>query len=307
MGSSFMNLPLTYVAILIGSLAITGFPFLTGFYSKDILLEAIYSRYTIDSIFIYQLSILVAFFTAFYSVRLLVNVFFRCTNSYVNVFYSYLNECSLSMFISLFILIVSSIFFGYLFNEILLCYGNMHTLSNDLSHSNLIDDLVYEYISPIIKNLPFIIGVIGFCTGHYVSLMPNSIIIDYGIYNKIRIFEHMFYSGVYFNNIYNKIFAYVYVIIYNVFVKSIDKGMLEYLGPIGFYRSTKLLNSYFKQFSPSIISFNMGLFSISTFYLIIFYINSSNDFIPILLIILCCELFYSNISKIKNCLLTYKY
>ena len=53
MGGLVKILPLTYTAILIGSLALLGFPFLTGFYSKDVILEVVYSKFSISSYFIY--------------------------------------------------------------------------------------------------------------------------------------------------------------------------------------------------------------------------------------------------------------
>src|SRR6185437_6965689 len=64
MGNLFQILPIIYLSILIGSLAILGFPFLSGFYSKDLILELVYSRYILDSIFVYFLSLLGALFTA---------------------------------------------------------------------------------------------------------------------------------------------------------------------------------------------------------------------------------------------------
>ncbi len=70
MGSLSNLLPFTYTCIFIGSLAIMGFPFSTGFFSKDLLLELVYSRYLIDSFFIYFLSITTAFFTPIYSIKL---------------------------------------------------------------------------------------------------------------------------------------------------------------------------------------------------------------------------------------------
>jgi len=62
---------------MVGSIAIMGFPFLTGFYSKDLILEYSYSRFIIDANFIYFLGITAAICTAIYSIRLLYFVFFH--------------------------------------------------------------------------------------------------------------------------------------------------------------------------------------------------------------------------------------
>ena len=82
MGSLVHKMPFTYLAILVGSLAILGFPFLTGFYSKDILLEFAYVSYSVDSLYIYMMGILTAFFTAVYSFKLIFFVFFIKSNLY---------------------------------------------------------------------------------------------------------------------------------------------------------------------------------------------------------------------------------
>lgn len=112
-------LPFTYLCILVGSLAIMGFPFLTGFYSKDLVLELTYSRYVIDCSFIYFLGVGAAFFTAVYSIRLILFVFFFKSNSFRRFFD--LHESSGFMLISMFILLLFSIFIGYLFSDI--CVG----------------------------------------------------------------------------------------------------------------------------------------------------------------------------------------
>jgi NADH-ubiquinone oxidoreductase chain 5 len=71
MGGLVNLLPFTYSSVLIGSLSLVGFPFLTGFFSKDLLLELVYSKYVIHSSFSYILGIIAIFFTTFYSIRLI--------------------------------------------------------------------------------------------------------------------------------------------------------------------------------------------------------------------------------------------
>jgi len=75
MGGLKNLLPFSYSIMLIGSLALIGFPFLTGFYSKDTILEIAYAKYTATGHFCYYLGTLAAFCTAFYSTRLLFLVF----------------------------------------------------------------------------------------------------------------------------------------------------------------------------------------------------------------------------------------
>lgn len=84
MGGLKNLLPFSYATMVIGSLALTGFPFLTGFYSKDIILEVAFAKYTILGHFSFFLGTLAAFFTAFYSTRLICLVFLSNTNGYKN-------------------------------------------------------------------------------------------------------------------------------------------------------------------------------------------------------------------------------
>jgi NADH-ubiquinone oxidoreductase chain 5 len=82
MGGIAQLLPFTYSMMWIGSLALIGFPFLTGFYSKDVILEVAYANYTISGNFAYWLGVVSALFTSYYSFRLLFLTFLGQSNAY---------------------------------------------------------------------------------------------------------------------------------------------------------------------------------------------------------------------------------
>lgn len=75
MGQLRETIPFTLICFFIGSLAIMGFPFLTGFYSKDLILEFAYSRYFINANFVYFLGLTSAICTSIYSIRLVFFLF----------------------------------------------------------------------------------------------------------------------------------------------------------------------------------------------------------------------------------------
>jgi len=81
MGGTIKVLPFTYSMMFIGSLALIGFPFLTGFYSKDVILEVAYAKYTVAGTFTYWLGAVSALFTSYYSFRLLFLTFIGPVNS----------------------------------------------------------------------------------------------------------------------------------------------------------------------------------------------------------------------------------
>jgi len=121
-GGLLRILPYTYVMFIIGSLALIGFPFLTGFYSKDIILEVAAATVTIPGVFAYWLGLITAFFTAFYSFRLLYLAFYgeaRSPRSYVLS----AHELTPRIAASLAALSIGSIFLGYFAKDLFIGFG----------------------------------------------------------------------------------------------------------------------------------------------------------------------------------------
>jgi NADH-ubiquinone oxidoreductase chain 5 len=122
MGNLIIILPITYICFLIGSFAIMGIPFFSGFFSKDFILEFAYSRILINSEFIYLIGVLSAFFTAMYSGKILSQVFFFGKN-YNNLILK-ASEKSTYMLISVIVLAFFSIFIGFLVNDSMIGKGS---------------------------------------------------------------------------------------------------------------------------------------------------------------------------------------
>ena len=123
MGGLKKLVPFTYSMMVIGSLALIGFPFLTGFYSKDVILEVAYGKYTLEGHFSYVLGSLGAFFTAFYSTRLVYLTFLSAPNGYKPVICS-AYDSSYQISISLFLLVIPSVLIGFYAKDMIIGFGS---------------------------------------------------------------------------------------------------------------------------------------------------------------------------------------
>jgi len=74
-GGLISNLPLTYSVMLIASLSLAAFPFMTGFYSKDFILESAFGQYSFSGFTVYVIATIGAIFTTLYSVKILYLTF----------------------------------------------------------------------------------------------------------------------------------------------------------------------------------------------------------------------------------------
>ena len=117
MGGIWRKVPVTYVMMWVGSLALAGFPFFAGFYSKDMILEAAFAAHTNVGNMAFWLGCAAAFLTAFYSWRLLIMAFHGKPRASAEVM-SHVHESPLVMTLPLFVLAVGAVFSGWLGYEL---------------------------------------------------------------------------------------------------------------------------------------------------------------------------------------------
>ena len=117
MGGVWKKLPYTYVLMIIGTLALTGFPFLSGFYSKDAIIEFAYLRGNTTGFYAAGIGIFTAVITSIYSWRLIFKTFHGEYNN-KNIKIEDTHESPLVMLIPLILLSIGAIFAGFIFKEL---------------------------------------------------------------------------------------------------------------------------------------------------------------------------------------------
>lgn len=110
-GGLIEYLPFSYTSMVVASLSLMAIPGLTGYYSKDIIIESLYGTYTVSGYIMYYIATASATLTAIYSIRVLYLTFYNNprSNKYT---YNFIHESN-HMIVPMFILAIYSIFLGY--------------------------------------------------------------------------------------------------------------------------------------------------------------------------------------------------
>ena len=120
MGNLFPKMKLTAIMMWIGTLAIVGFPYSSGYFSKDLILSSSFNLHNLGSL-VYIILAIVSAMTAFYSFRLIFKVFHGNYNGDYD--YNKIHESGIFMILPLVLLSIGAIFAGYFFNNILSGYN----------------------------------------------------------------------------------------------------------------------------------------------------------------------------------------
>ena len=130
MGGVWKKLPYTYSLMIIGTLALTGFPFLSGFYSKDAIIEFAYLRGNTTGYYAAGIGIFTAFLTSIYSWRLIFKTFHgEYNNKEIKI--DETHESPIVMLMPLILLSIGAIFAGFLFKELFIGYEGLNNFWRD--------------------------------------------------------------------------------------------------------------------------------------------------------------------------------
>ena len=231
MGGCFKKLPVTYILIWIGSLALAGIPFFAGYYSKDMILEVAFASDSQIGYFAFICGCLAAVLTAFYSWRLIYLTFhgdFKGNKST----YDKIHESPLVMLLPLFILAFGAVFSGWFFKEMFIGVNWDYFWSNSIFILTG-NDAIYKAnsVPKWVKLLPIVLAIIGIsiATVFYV-LIPD---LPSRVSKAFRVLYTLFYNKWYFDEIYNYLFVKP-IKIFSVFCWNIiDKKIIDGMGPNG--------------------------------------------------------------------------
>jgi NADH-ubiquinone oxidoreductase chain 5 len=301
-------LPLTYSIMLIASLSLVAFPFMTGFYSKDFILESSYGQFYFTSIVVYFIATIGAMFTTLYSVKVLYLTFLTNPNgpeSNYNDYYSKhpAHEGDIFMSFPLIILAVFSIFFGYISKDIFIGLGSGFFADNSIFiHPTREIMLNTEFAVPtLFKLLPLLFTLSLSVIAIIISEFMPKIVINFKLsrvgYNIFSFFNQRFFIEL----LYNRYITGFILKLGGQTTKILDKGSVELLGPFGLEKGLLLISKSISTLDTGVITtYALYILVGLILYILIPYLFDNSLLLLILLSLLIInnDLFVSNIRNV---------
>jgi NADH-ubiquinone oxidoreductase chain 5 len=272
--------------MLIASLSLVAFPFMTGFYSKDFILESAFGQFYFSSIVVYFIATIGAIFTTAYSVKVLYLTFLSNPSGPL-VNYRNAHEGDLFLSVPLVILAIFSIFFGYITKDIYLGLGSSFFADNSIfihpSHEIMIET---EFAVPtFFKLLPFFstifISVLAIVLSEfYPSLIVSFKFTRFG-YNLFGFFNQRFLIDMF----YNKFITGLILRLGGQTTRILDKGSIELIGPFGLEKGLLVLSKNIASLETGVItSYALYILTGLIFYILIFYLSLIDESLFILIL-----------------------
>ena len=228
MGGVYKKLPYTYIFMIIGTLALTGFPFLSGFYSKDAIIEFAYLKGNTTGYYAAGVGILTAVLTSIYSWRLIFKTFHgEYNNKKIDI--KEMHESPLIMLLPLFVLAIGAIFAGFLFKDLFIGHGG-----DNIFWGNSI-----KFLNPLNTEHPPlwlllttpVLVLISIPIAYYLFVKDKSV--PYQIVQSNKPLHNFLINKWYFDELYDVLFIQSSKKIGLFFWKVIDVKIIDKFGPDG--------------------------------------------------------------------------
>ena len=234
MGGVWKKIPLTYALMLIGTLALTGFPLLAGFYSKDAIIESAYFSKSLFAGYAFVIGLTTAFITSIYSWRLIFKTFHGKYNNTMS--FEKVHESGLVMLIPLFLLAIGAIFSGYVFHGIFIgentqFWGKAIFFLKQTAHGHPPLWLLILIPTLVISAIPL----------SFILFLKRKDIVE-GFINNNRPFYNFLVKKWYFDELYNLIFVKSFRSIGTFLWKRGDVKTIDAYGPDGVAKVIKNLS-----------------------------------------------------------------
>ena len=236
MGGIYKKIPFTYIFMIIGTLAITGFPFLSGFYSKDAILEAAYFSNSFFGGYATVIGVLTAMLTSIYSWRLIYKTFHGKYRGEIDKFKN-IHESPLVILIPLFLLTIGAALSGFVFKDLF--------IGND--YQGFWRTSIFFKEEFILKHPPLwflmITPIFGFLiiAGAYFLYIKNENILE-NLKNSNQPLYNFLLNKWYFDEIYDLIFTRPAKAIGSFFWHKGDGKIIDGYGPNGFAKIIKIIS-----------------------------------------------------------------
>ncbi|MDB2527022.1 NADH-quinone oxidoreductase subunit L [Candidatus Pelagibacter bacterium] len=248
MGAVYKKLPYTWILMIIGTLALTGFPFLSGFYSKDAIIEFAYLKGNTTGYYAAGIGILTALFTSIYSWRLIFKTFHGSYNN-KKIKIEEMHESPLVMLVPLVILAIGAVFSGFLFKDLFIGHGDYTSFWGDS----------IKFLSPLSSEHPPLwfllltptLVMISIPIAYYLFVKNKELPNQFAQLNKPL--YNFLVNKWYFDELYNILFIQSSKKIGLFFWKSIDVKIIDKFGPDGISSLIKTLSIKASKFQSGFI------------------------------------------------------
>ena len=234
MGGVWKKIPLTYALMLIGTLALTGFPLLAGFYSKDAIIESAYFSKSLFAGYAFVIGLTTAFITSIYSWRLIFKTFHGKYNNTMS--FEKVHESGPVMLIPLLLLAVGAIFSGYVFHGIFIgentqFWGKAIFFLKQAAHEHPPLWLLILIPTLVISAIPL----------SFILFLKRKDIVE-GFVNNHKPFYNFLVKKWYFDELYNLIFVKSFRGIGTFLWQRGDVKTIDAYGPDGIAKVVKNLS-----------------------------------------------------------------